>query len=128
LEAQGEDADSPVTTVRNPHSDSWTDTWHIQSNVRAHGKAVRHTIVWTEKADDDIDEEALYTETGSKSGRGFVRLLEMGDRIAVIAWAKVGFRAFHPSPCGSINSDGNSQYPGWENHVKKIDLEVYYSV
>ena len=92
LDTRGEDADSPVTTVRNPHSDSWTDTWHVQSNVRARGKAVQHTIVWTEKVEDDIDEEVLYAETGSKSGRGFVRSLEMRDRIAVIARAKVGFR------------------------------------
>ena len=52
--------------------------------------------------EDDIDEEVLYAETGSRSGRGFVRSLEMGDRIAIIARAKVGFWAFRPSPCGSI--------------------------
>ena len=99
MDARGEDPDSPVTTVRNPHSDSWTDTWHVQSNVRAHDKAVEHTIVWTEKVEGDIDEEVLYAETGSKSGRGYVSSLQMGDRIAVIATAKVGFR---PSPCGPI--------------------------
>ena len=102
LGARGGDADSPVTTVINSHSSSWTDTWHVQSNVRADNQAVQHTIVWTEKVEDDIDEEVLYAETGSKSGRGFVRSLEMGDRIAIIARAKVGFWAFLPLPCGSI--------------------------
>jgi len=96
LEAQGEDVYSPLTTVKNPHCDSGADRWHVQSNIRAHCEAVRHTILWTDKIVDDIDEQALYTETGSKSGRGFIGSLEMGDRIAVIARAKVGFLAFRP--------------------------------
>ena len=130
LETRGEDADSPVTTVRNSHSidNSWTDTWHIQSNVRADDQAVRHTIVWTEKVEDDIDEEVLYSETGSKSGRGFVRSLEIGDRIAVIARAKVSFVIFVLDHAAPSNSEDNSQYPGWKNHIEKIDLEVYYAV
>ena len=96
LEAQGQDVDSPLTIVKNPHSYSGRNRWHVQSNIRAHSEAVRHTILWTDKVEDDIDEQALYAETGSKSGRGFIRSLEMGDRIAVIARAKVGFSAFFP--------------------------------
>ncbi|KIM38522.1 hypothetical protein M413DRAFT_447753 [Hebeloma cylindrosporum] len=106
LEIRGGDAESPlVTTVTNAQSDS--DTWHVQSNVRAHNQAVKHTILWSDKVEDDIDDDSLYIETGSNSGRGFVRSLEMGDRIAIIARAK---------------------YPGWGNYIEKIELEVYYSV
>jgi len=55
-----------------------------------------------------MDEQALYTETGSKSGQGFIRSLEMGDRIAVIARAKVGFRDFGVPHCATpSNSDDN---------------------
>jgi len=105
LEAQGENVDSPLTIVKNPHSDSGGNRWHVQSNIRAHSEAVRHTILWADKIVDDIDEQVLYTETGSKSGRGFIGSLEMGDRIAVIARAKVGFRVPH---CATpSNSDEN---------------------
>jgi len=103
LEAPDQDVGSPLTIVKNPHSNSGGNRWHVQSNVRAHSEAVRHTILWTDEVDDDIDEQALYRETGFKSGRGFIGSLEMGDRIAIIARAKVGLRVFLcPSPCGSI--------------------------
>jgi len=80
-----------VTTVRNPHSDSGADTWHVQSNIRAEMQPVQHIVSWTEDVEEDVDEDALFAETGTKSGRGFVKSLEMRDRVAVIARAKVGF-------------------------------------
>jgi len=107
LEIRGENADSRVTTVRNPHSNSGADTWHVQSNIRAQIHPVQHIIYWTEDVEEDVDEDSLYAKTGTKSGRGFVRSLEMEDRIAVIARAK---------------------YPGWENYIRDMYLEVYYSV
>jgi len=107
LETRADNADSRVTTVRNPHSDSGADTWHVQSNIRAQKRPVQHIISWTEDVEADVDGDALYAETGTKSGRGFVKSLEMGDRVAVIARAK---------------------YPGWENHIQDVHLEVYYSV
>ena len=68
------------------------------------------TFVLTVKP-SDIDEQALYAETGSKIGRGFIRSLEMGDRIAIIARAKVGFCV--PHRAAPSNSDDNLYPVSW---------------
>ena len=78
--------DFPNLTIRrgdlNP--DDWK-VWHLQSNIRASAKEALHKVVWTDMDDLKVNSQI---ETGSGDGRGFVRLLRPGDKIAVIARAR----------------------------------------
>ncbi|EDR00465.1 uncharacterized protein LACBIDRAFT_313370 [Laccaria bicolor S238N-H82] len=78
--------------------------WHLQSNIRASAKEAFHEVVWTDVEDWTVNS---WGETGSGDGRGFVRLLQPGDKIAVIARAR---------------------YPGWVNHVRRVEVEIFYSL
>ncbi|KAF8964468.1 hypothetical protein BDZ97DRAFT_1815245 [Flammula alnicola] len=108
LNARMRNEDTGVVTAKNANEGS--DVWHIQTNIRACRHSVTHEVAWTSdtnERDSDADEKEVFCATGSKLGRGFVRSLEMSDRVAVIARAK---------------------YPGWSNHIGSVDLEIYYSV
>ncbi|KAF8964474.1 hypothetical protein BDZ97DRAFT_1815262 [Flammula alnicola] len=94
-----------LITVKNPNMES--DVWDIQRNARASREYRLHEVVWTRDLNEEVDEEAHFQATGSKLGVGFVRSLQAGDRIAVLARA---------------------QYPAWVNWVKSVDLEIYLSV
>jgi hypothetical protein len=94
-----------VVTVKTP-DDEKCDTWKIQRNERASGEYQLHTVIWTEEEEEVIDESILMNETGRGLGRGFVRSLKKDDRIAIMARA---------------------EFPGWVNHIKSIELEIYYS-
>ncbi|KAJ3507335.1 hypothetical protein NLJ89_g6363 [Agrocybe chaxingu] len=103
-----------VITVRNPHAPAgrWEDVWDVQRNMRAHKVFASHEVCFQEDSEDvasgktpgRIGSDCM---TGAGSGDGFVGALEKWDRIAIIARA---------------------MYPGWANFVRKIELEVYYSV
>lgn len=96
---------SSLSVPATHQDDLYPDTskvWHLQSNIRASAKEALHEVVWT-----DVDDWKVNSETGSGDGRGFVRLLQPGDKIAVIARAR---------------------YPGWVNHVGRVEVEIFYSL
>ncbi|KIJ91402.1 hypothetical protein K443DRAFT_686062 [Laccaria amethystina LaAM-08-1] len=95
---------SVPTTRRGDLNPDTSKVWHLQSNIRASANEALHEVVWT-----DVDDSKLnaWKETGSGDGRGFVRLLQPGDKIAVIARAR---------------------YPGWVNYVRRVEVEVFYSL
>ncbi|KAF9555116.1 hypothetical protein CPC08DRAFT_145891 [Agrocybe pediades] len=96
-----------LTTVKNPNGTD-KDVWHIQRNVRASASEKVHEIFWTdEEPEEGVNELEVIDSTGAGVGAGFVRSLKPSDRIAVI---------------------GRAQYDAWVNHVKAVDVEVFYSV
>ncbi|KDR78101.1 hypothetical protein GALMADRAFT_224488 [Galerina marginata CBS 339.88] len=106
LDSQQNDDITEAIVIKNP--DSGLDVWHIQRNIRASSTPVVHEVVWTDTTPDTgIDEEMLLDTTGAGRGTGFIPLLRLGDRIAVIARA---------------------MYPGWANYVAGVEVEVSYSV
>ncbi|KAF8875923.1 hypothetical protein BD779DRAFT_1678024 [Infundibulicybe gibba] len=72
--------------------------WVVQRNARAVRTARDHEITWTR--------DGASGGAGSGNGAGFVSALRGGDVVAVVARAK---------------------YPGWENHVESIQMEIYGS-
>jgi hypothetical protein len=80
---------SVPTTRRGDLNPDTSKVWHLQSNIRASANEALHEVVWT-----DVDDSKLnaWKETGSGDGRGFVRLLQPGDKIAVIARARASRR------------------------------------
>lgn len=81
------DHDCQIITVKNPNDEN-SDVWNIQRNKRGSNEYRSHTVIWTED-DEGGEESILIKETGRGLGRGFVRSLKMGDRIAVMVRAKV---------------------------------------
>ena len=75
-------------------TDKNLDTWLIQRNERASSDFKLHTISWTKEEEADVDEEVLMCETGRGLGRGFVRSLNMNDRISILARAQVSLCLF----------------------------------
>lgn len=65
-----------------------SNVWRLQANVRASSVDATHHIVWTE--DETLDKEQA-TLLGCGRGTGFVGSLSPGDRIAVIARARVSY-------------------------------------
>jgi hypothetical protein len=83
-----ETRDPKVVVVRNLEKNS--DVWHLQRNVRASGTNTVHKVVWTDvDPDDEVDERQFINTMGAGRGKGFIRSLELGDRITVIARAMV---------------------------------------
>jgi hypothetical protein len=123
-------AGSPKRTKR---SHSPPRHWHIQSNVTSRSTWKDHTIIWDAHDDLDVDVDENSNATANRStdnndgnqnntkvdqwknysewkgrmnmGHEVVQLLKPGDRLAVIARA---------------------QFPGWENHVSAVSVEVFY--
>jgi len=65
------------------------DTWKVQRNRRGVPDAASHRVVWL---NDGVDSSKLgdkWTSQGQGAGRGFVGSLQPGDRIALLARAKV---------------------------------------
>ncbi|KAF4612890.1 hypothetical protein D9613_011112 [Agrocybe pediades] len=125
-----------VTTVRNPHRKAdddgvWSDqqpvplfdnsneenikdtyrsydVWYIQKHIPIYDQKV-YEITWTD-ADQEEEAETLVADKpeGSSIGKGvgFVKLLQPGDRIAVIS---------------------RNKGRGWMQHMQSIEVEVLYS-
>jgi hypothetical protein len=74
--------------VRNP-IDGETRRWHVQSNINASPEVRRHEVVWT--SGDVCDEEAEKDAkaNGRGIGRGFISASSSGDRVGVVARARV---------------------------------------
>ncbi|KAF8066568.1 hypothetical protein FPV67DRAFT_1582039 [Lyophyllum atratum] len=84
-----------------------TRRWDLQCNMQVSSLKRRHEIVWTK---DDIMNETTEAEArarGARTGRNFVNSLSPGDRVVLVVRA---------------------QYPGWENHVHRAKVEIFYSV
>ncbi|KAF9473595.1 hypothetical protein BDN70DRAFT_997565 [Pholiota conissans] len=92
-----------LVTVRNSNTDS--DVWEIQRNLRASSEWQSHRVVW--RRDVDMAEKRDYLAKGSSMGADFVNSLRPGDRIAVLARA---------------------QYAEWTNFVKSISIDIFFSV
>ncbi|KJA19745.1 hypothetical protein HYPSUDRAFT_204331 [Hypholoma sublateritium FD-334 SS-4] len=96
-----------LTTVMNPRAGADApDVWGVQRNRRADREERMHEVVWNPRADPS-DEETDPRLTGSSLGVGFVDSLQPGDRVAVVARAL---------------------YPGWENCVRSVSVEICLSV
>ncbi|KAH8149335.1 uncharacterized protein LAJ45_06414 [Morchella importuna] len=75
---------------------------HIQCNVRASSETKMHKVVWSWN-----DRPGSQLAGGSGYGGDFVRSMKAGDRVSVVARA---------------------MYPGWANHVQKMEMDIYYVV
>ncbi|KAF8876545.1 hypothetical protein BD779DRAFT_1677716 [Infundibulicybe gibba] len=80
----------------SPLNDGGT-RWMLQRNARANGATKNHEVTWTM--------DGASGDAGSGDGAGFVSALQWGDKVAVIARA---------------------QYPGWENHVESVQVDICY--
>ncbi|PBK89635.1 hypothetical protein ARMGADRAFT_328196 [Armillaria gallica] len=89
-----------ATEVRS-HEES--SRWHVGVNVTARGLYKEHTIVWP-RMDEGIKQRSMKGLVGLS--HEFVRLLEPGDRVALMAMA---------------------MFPGWVNRVKRASIDVYYT-
>lgn len=86
----------------------------IQCNVVASREVREHRIVWSYTDDIDRDRDVEAVAQLAEKGRGtvtgngkFVRDLKLGDVVTV--WAK-------------------ARFPGWQNRVHSIKLDIYYAV
>ncbi|KAK0475770.1 hypothetical protein IW261DRAFT_1567559 [Armillaria novae-zelandiae] len=77
--------------------------WHVGVNVTADGSYKKHTNVWL-PTDEGIKQQSLRGLLGLS--HEFVRLLEPGDRVALMARA---------------------MFPGWSNKVKSASIDIFYA-
>lgn len=66
--------------------------WHLQRNRRGHDQPTEHKVRWNrvcELSESERRGRGYNLKNGSGSGVGFVPSLEAGDRVAIIARAKV---------------------------------------
>ncbi|KAK0199698.1 hypothetical protein DFS33DRAFT_184481 [Desarmillaria ectypa] len=78
--------------------------WHIGVNVTAIGLYKEHTIVWP-RTDEEIKQRSMKGLVGLS--HEFVKLLEPGDRVALMARA---------------------MFPAWINKVKCASIDVFYTL
>jgi len=99
------------------------DAWKVQRNRRGVPDAATHRIVWL---NDGVDSSKLgdkWTSQGQGSGRGFVGSLQPGDRIALLARAKVcRFKL------AIDDTQALLQFDGWSNHVLSASVDLYYAL
>ncbi|OAX33461.1 hypothetical protein K503DRAFT_748708 [Rhizopogon vinicolor AM-OR11-026] len=84
----------------------------LQKNVAAKRQTTVHTIVWHFL--DSFDKDSAEAKEAANMGRGpgtldgkFVRRLQVGDCITL--WVR-------------------ARFPGWQNHVQKAEITVYWAV
>ncbi|KAL4259297.1 hypothetical protein AB1N83_010875 [Pleurotus pulmonarius] len=78
----------------------------VQSNAHATSATAIHEVEWEEDSNEDDDNYGK-KGTGRGGGRGFVKAMQPGDKISLVAIAR---------------------FPGWANIVEFAQIEVYYSV
>lgn len=95
--------------------------WQIQRNQRASSTVRDHEVIWMgEGMQVDYDDHG----DGRGRGEGFLRSLLAGDRISVLARARVT-----PFICHRIHeADITSKYPGWRNKVHSVEVDIFYAV
>ncbi|KAJ7575965.1 hypothetical protein C8J56DRAFT_974220 [Mycena floridula] len=85
-----------------------TDRWYIHSNVVASNVKRTHEIVWLGDTEESTVKSSNHKFKGRVGdGRTFVKLLQPGDRIAIIARAIEG---------------------AWCNNVSRVQVDTFYSV
>ncbi|KAK0487986.1 hypothetical protein EDD18DRAFT_1291999 [Armillaria luteobubalina] len=77
--------------------------WHVGVNVTAEGSYKEHTNVWL-RTDEGVKQESMRGLLGLS--HEFVRLLEPGDRVALMARA---------------------MFPGWVDNVKNASIDMFYT-
>jgi hypothetical protein len=63
--------------------------WPIQYNIQVSSAFKRHEVTWTDEDRFNKVTEANAAKHGSGTGRGFLSTLAQGDRVAVVARARV---------------------------------------
>ncbi|KAJ8487579.1 hypothetical protein ONZ45_g12007 [Pleurotus djamor] len=105
--AEPEDEDAPgpgyYTEIGNPTNKS--TRWRIQRNLTANIETLQHRITWKSNDIHRIDDAEEDLSTGAGRGKGFLELLEDGDRIAIFSRAKQAL---------------------WRNHVDGVDIYITY--
>lgn len=104
-----EDADPGFRYIHPLHANP---KWTIQQNKRATRDWQDHKVTWHyhdhAKAESDEGKQLEEMGRGRETGDGeFVRGLKMGDVVTV--W-------------------GKARFPGWENTVEKVKIQVYWAV
>ncbi|SJL09037.1 uncharacterized protein ARMOST_12413 [Armillaria ostoyae] len=99
-----EDVRSAARAAEVPSHEEEGSRWHVGVNVTAEGLYKEHTIVWP-RTDEGIKQRSMKGLVGLS--HEFVRLLEPGDRVALMAMA---------------------MFPGWVNKVKRASIDVYYTI
>ncbi|PPQ75730.1 hypothetical protein CVT24_002583 [Panaeolus cyanescens] len=83
---------------------STEDVWTVHRNRRAKREYFQHSITWNRgDAPQPGHVKSYIDETGRGQNYGFVEALQPDDRIAIIAQAK---------------------FPGWENMVKSVTIQI----
>ncbi|KIK56304.1 hypothetical protein GYMLUDRAFT_47291 [Collybiopsis luxurians FD-317 M1] len=80
--------------------------WHVSSNAIASRARQNHFISWT-REENTGDRDANSPKGREGLGHELVRMLKPGDRVALLALAE--------------------QW-GWENHVIRASMDIYYSI
>jgi len=79
--------------------------WLIQMNMQVSRHKKCHEVVW--RVDEEVQKPEYDEVRGCGAGQGFLESLKAGDSVIVNACA---------------------QYPGWENHVYDVSVEIFYWV
>ncbi|KAF8992153.1 hypothetical protein BDQ17DRAFT_1332452 [Cyathus striatus] len=72
-----------IERVPKPFHGNLSGLWHLQSDVDGSHEVKLHKVLWTDDGDGKDDENEIIKETGAGRGKGFVKSLQEGDRIAV---------------------------------------------
>ena len=78
-------------------TDGRTRRWHVQSNVNSSPEVRRHEVLWKSEDTFNDEEESDAKVQGRGIGRGFINTLSSGDRIGVVARARVCFNIIFPT-------------------------------
>ncbi|KAK0473617.1 hypothetical protein IW261DRAFT_1503771 [Armillaria novae-zelandiae] len=96
-------SEAQAAEVRSDELDD-SSRWHVGVNVTATPKAQRHTKVWLRTDCQVVHYKSMRGILGLEDE--FVRLLEPGDRVALMARA---------------------MFPGWSNKVTEASIDVYFT-
>jgi len=83
------DKASQSVEVSNPFDGA--RRWHVQSNMDASPEVRLHEVAWTSGDVFDDKAESDAKAQGRGVGRGFISTLSCGDRVGVVARARVCF-------------------------------------
>ncbi|KAF2018294.1 hypothetical protein BU24DRAFT_421275 [Aaosphaeria arxii CBS 175.79] len=87
------------TMVPHQTDDGLSHTWRLQGNRVAGQNPESYHITWSQ------DENRVIADDGAGNGKGFIDLIQEGDRVVV--WARC-------------------QYPGWCCEVHELEMALFY--
>jgi hypothetical protein len=101
LLSMGTMSNDTLSRQADPNCIFYSEGWHIQHNISANARTRTHVVTWSGSSNTGINKgDANGWESGT--GSGFLSVLVPGDRIAVIARAKVQ-KKLACFCCASIN-------------------------